>query len=141
MRTIQLNAVSISLTLENTWLDHYILLVVDNSIKLLSWHTEKVTNLVRERTEVPDVSHWYNKLDVTRTLTTNLLLSNLYTASVADDSLITDTLVLAAGALIVLGRTKNALAEETITLRLICSIINGFRLSNLTIRIFQDLLW
>ena len=141
MRTIQLNAVSISLTLENTRLDHYILLVVDNSIKLLSWHTEKVTNLVRERTEVPDVSHWYNKLDVTRTLTTNLLLCNLYTASVADDSLITDTLVLAAGTLIVLGRTKNALAEETITLRLICSIINGFRLSNLTIRIFQDLLW
>lgn len=141
MRTIQLNAVSISLTLKNTRLDHYILLVVDNSIKLLGWHTEKVTNLVRERTEVPDVSHWYNKLDVTRTLTTNLLLCNLYTASVADDSLITDTLVLAAGALIVLGRTKNALAEETITLRLICSIINGFRLSNLTIRIFQDLLW
>ena len=141
MRTVQLNAVCISLTLENTWLDHYILLVVDNSIKLLGWHTEKVTNLVRERTEVPDVSHWYNKLDVTRTFTTNLLLCNLYTASVADDSLITDTLVLAAGALIVLGRTKNALAEETITLRLICSIINGFRLSNLTIRIFQDLLW
>ena len=141
MRTIQLNAVSISLTLKNTRLDHYILLVVDNSIKLLGWHTEKVTNLVRERTEVPDVSHWYNKLDVTRTLTTNLLLCNLYTASVADDSLITDTLVLAAGALIVLGRTKNALAEETITLRLICSIINGLRLSNLTIRIFQDLLW
>ena len=141
MRTIQLNAVCISLTLENTRLDHYILLVVDNSIKLLGWHTEKVTNLVRERTEVPDVSHWYNKLDVTRTLTTNLLLCNLYTASVADDSLITDTLVLAAGALIVLCRTKNALAEETITLRLICSIINGFRLSNLTIRIFQDLLW
>ena len=141
MRTVQLNAICISLTLKNTRLDHYILLVVDNSIKLLGWHTEKVTNLVRERTEVPDVSHWYNKLDVTRTLTTNLLLCNLYTASVADDSLITDTLVLAAGALIVLGRTKNALAEETITLRLICSIINGFRLSNLTIRIFQDLLW
>ena len=141
MRTVQLNAVCISLTLENTRLDHYILLVVDNSIKLLSWHTEKVTNLVRERTEVPDVSHWYNKLDVTRTLTTNLLLSNLYTASVADNSLITDALVLSAGALIVLSRAKNALAEETITLRLICTIINGFRLSNLTIRIFQDLLW
>ena len=87
------------------------------------------------------MSNRYDKLNVTRAFTTNFLLCNLYTASVADDSLITDTLVLAAGAFIVLSRTKNTLAEQAITLRLICTIINGFRFSNLTIRIFQDLLW
>ena len=141
MRTVYFQSISICLTFHHTSLDNYILLVVDNSIKFLGWHTEEVTNLVRKRTEIPDVSYRNNEFDVTRTLTTNLLLSNLYTASVADDSLVADALVLTAGALIVLGRTKNALAEETITLRLVCSIINGFRLSNLTIRIFQDLLW
>ena len=64
------------------------------------------------------MSYRNNEFDMTRTLTTNLLLSNLNTASVTNDSLITDALVLSAGALVVLGRTKNALAEETITLRL-----------------------
>ena len=141
MRTVQFKTISISLSLKNTRLDNYILLVVNDSIKFLGRHTQKVTNLVWKRTEIPNMSNRYDKFYVTRAFTTNFLLCNLYTASVADDSLITDTLVLAAGAFIVLSRTKNTLAEQAITLRLICTIINGFWFCNLTIRIFQDLLW
>ena len=78
------------------------------------------------------MSNGHNKLDVTRTLTTYLLLGYLYTTTVADDTLITDALVLTAGTLIILGRTEDALAELTIALRLICTIVDGLRLGNLT---------
>ena len=56
------------------------------------------------------------QFDMTRALAAYLLLGNLDTASVADDTLVAYALVLAAGALIVLGRTEDALAEESVTL-------------------------
>ena len=70
---------------------------------------------------------------MTGTLTTNFLLGNLNTATVADDTLIADALVLAAGTLVILGRTEDTLAEQTITLRLVCTIVDGLRLCHLTI--------
>ena len=81
----------------------------------------------------------HNELDVTGTLTTNLLLSHLYTASVADDTLITDALVLSAGTLIVLGRTEDALAEQTVALRLICTVVDGLGFGNLSETALEDL--
>ena len=65
-------------------------------------------------------------------LTAYLLLCNLYTTAVADDTLIADTLVLATGTLEVLGRTEDALAEETVTLWLVGTVVDGLRLGNLT---------
>ena len=65
-------------------------------------------------------------------LTTNLLLCYLNTTTIADDTLITDTLILTAGTLIVLRRTEDALTEQTVTLRLIGTVVDGFRFGNLT---------
>ncbi len=79
------------------------------------------------------MSHWNDKFDVASTLTTYLFLSNLHTASVADDTLISNSLVLSAGTLIVLRRTEDALAEQAVTLRLVSTVVDGFRLSNLTV--------
>ena len=83
--------------------------------------------------------HGYDKLNMARTFTTNLLLGHLYTATIADDSFIANTLILTAGTLIILGRTKDTLTEKAVAFRLICTIINGFRFRYLAIRIFQDL--
>ena len=140
MRTVVLLALLVGASFERTWLDNYVLLVVDNSVELLCRHTEQVTNLVRQRAEVPDVSHWHNELDVSATLTAYLLLCHLNTASVANDTLVTDALVLAAGTLIVACRTEDALAEQAVALGLIGAIVDGLWLGNLTIRIFQDFL-
>ena len=41
-------------------------------------------------------------------------------------------------AFIILRRTKNTLAEQTVTFGFIGTIVNGFGFQNLTIRIFQD---
>ena len=140
MRAIHFQAIGIGFTLHSTRLNDYVLLIINDSIQFLGWHTQQVTNLIWKRTEVPDMSYRNNKFDMTSTLTTNFLLCYLNTTTITNDSLITDALVLSAGALVVLGRTENALAEQTITFRLVCTIIDGFRLCNLTIRIFQDLL-
>ena len=81
-----------------------------------------------------------HQFDVAGTLAANLLLSHLDTATVADDTLVADTLVLAAGTLIVLGRTEDALAEQAVTLRLIGAVIDGLRLGDLAVRALEDLL-
>ena len=47
--------------------------------------------------------------------------------------------VLSASTLVITGRTKDALTEQTVALGLVGSVIDGLRLSDLTIRIFQDL--
>ena len=85
------------------------------------------------------MSYGHNQLDVSHTLTTYLLLCYLNTATVTDDTLITDTLVLTALALVVLYRTEDALAEETITLGFICTIVDGFWFQYLTTWVVQNL--
>ena len=44
-------------------------------------------------------------------------------------------------ALVVLCRTEDALAEETITLGLVCAVVDGFRLQHLTTAVLQYFLW
>ena len=86
------------------------------------------------------MSHRNHQRDVSRTLATHLLLGYLNTTMVTYDTLVTDTLVLTAMALIVLGRTKDTLAEQAVALGLIGTVVDGFGFQHLTIRIFQDLL-
>ena len=85
------------------------------------------------------MSYGNNQFNMTSTLTTNLLLGYLNTTTVADDSLITDALVFTAGTLLVLGRSKDALAEQTVTFGLIGAIVDGLRLGDLTKRTLEDL--
>ena len=75
------------------------------------------------------------------TLATHFLLCHFNTTSVADNTLIADTLVLAAMALVVLCRTKDTLAEETIALWLVSAVVDGFRLQHLTTTVLEDFLW
>ena len=90
--------------------------------------------------QIAQKSKTFNQFDVSAALTTYLLFSNLNTASVADDTLITDTLVLTAGALIVACWTEDALAEQAVALGLVSTVVDGLRLCHLAIRIFQDFL-
>lgn len=99
-----------------------------------------VSNLVRQTAEVPDVGHRHNKLDMSCTLTAYFLLSNFNTATVADDTLVPDALVLSAGALIVLCRTEDTLAEQTVALWLVGTVVDGLRFRNLTIGVLKNLL-
>ena len=70
------------------------------------------------------------KLDMPHTLTAYLLLRDLDTASVADDTAIADTLVLTTVALEVLDGTEDALTEEPITLGLVGTVVDGLGLQH-----------
>ncbi len=72
------------------------------------------------------------KLDMSHPFPAHLLLCYFNSTAVANDATITDSLVFAAMALIVLGRTEDLLAEETVPFRLICPVIDGFRLQDLS---------
>ena len=71
------------------------------------------------------------KLDMSGTLTAHLLLGHLNTASVADNTLVANALVLSAGALIVLLGTEDALAEQSVALRLVGTVVDRLRLGYL----------
>ena len=59
---------------------------------------------------------------------------DLDAAAVADDAAVADPLVLAAVALPVLDRTEDALAEQTVLLRLERPVVDGLRLRHFAVR-------
>ena len=80
----------------------------------------------------------HHQLNVAATLATHLLFRDQNTATVAHNASVTDALVLTAIALVILGRTEDALAEKAITLRLIGAVVNRFGFQHFAIRILQD---
>ena len=72
------------------------------------------------------------ELDVSHPFPADLLLGDLDTASVTDNSAVLDSLVLAAVALVILGRTENLLTEKTVPLRLVGPVIDRLRLEDLS---------
>jgi hypothetical protein len=77
---------------------------------------------------------------VAHALAAHLLARHLDAAALADDPLVADALVLAAVALPVLRRTEDALAEETVALRLERAVVDRLRLGYLAGGPVADLL-
>ena len=74
-------------------------------------------------------------------LAANLGARNFDAALVANDALIADPLVLAAGAFPVLLRTEDALTEQSVPFRFECSVVDGLWLGYFTSRPGADLVW
>ncbi len=77
---------------------------------------------------------------MTHAFAAHLLLSHLHTTAVADYTLVTDTFVFAAMALVVLHRTEDLLTEKPVALRLVGAVVDCFRLQHLAARLLLDLL-
>ena len=127
--------------LHDTRLYHDISLVINDCLKPFGRYAKKVTYLVGQRTEVPYMGNRHYQLDVSATLTTHLLLCYLHATTVADYTLITDTLVFSTMALIILGRSKDTFAKQSVTLWLVCAIVDSLRFQHLTVRVLENLLW
>ena len=67
-------------------------------------------------------------------LTTNCVLCDFYSALIADHALKSDLLVLTAAAFPGLCRSEDLLAEESVYLRSLCTIVDGLRLLNFAVR-------
>src|SRR5207245_314418 len=113
---------------------------VEDLLELARGDVEQVADAARHALEEPDVRDRRGQVDVAHPLAANLLPRHLDAAALADDALVADALVLAAVALPVLGRTEDALAEETVTLGLQGAVVDRLRLRDLTGRPVADLL-
>ena len=87
----------------------------------------------------PDMRHRRGQANVAHPLTAHLAARHLGAAAVAHDALVTDPLVLAAGALKILHRAKDALTEQPVHLWLQRPVVNRLRLRDLAVRPRQDL--
>src|SRR5262245_24603052 len=113
---------------------------VENLLELTRCDVEQVADPARNALEEPDVRDRSGQVDVAHPLAADLLAGHLDAAALADDALVADALVLAAVALPVLRRTEDALAEESVTLRLERAVVDRFGLRYLAGRPIADLL-
>ena len=90
--------------------------------------------------DIPDVSDRAGQLDVAHALAADAAVRHLDAALVADDALVANALVLAAGAFPVLLGTEDALAEQAVPLRTQRAIVDRLRLGHFTVRPVQNLL-
>ena len=72
----------------------------------------------------------HGQFDVAHALTAHPAEGDLDAAAVADDALVFDALVLAAGALPVAGRSEDPLAKQPALFRLARPIVDGFGVFN-----------
>src|SRR5581483_2359695 len=67
---------------------------VQDLLELLRSHVKQIANPRRHALEEPDVAHGSGQIDVAHALTANLRASDLDSAALAHDALVTDALVL-----------------------------------------------
>ena len=112
---------------------------VEHLVQLAGADVQHQANAAGNALEIPDVRNGCSQLNVAHALTADLSAGNFDTALIADLALIADALILAAVAFPVLGRSKNALAEQAVALRLQGAVVDGFRFLDLAIAPGTDL--
>jgi hypothetical protein len=119
-------------------LDDDVLLEIENALEVLERHVEQQADARGQRLQEPDVSDRSGELDVAHALAANLGEGDLDAALFADQALVLHPLVLAAQALVVLDRSKNARAEQAVALGLERAVVDRLGLLNLAERPRQD---
>ncbi len=112
--------------------DHYIGFEIQHALDVTQGHVQQQADTGRQGLQEPDVGSRAGQLDVAHTLTTDLGLGHFYAALLTDHTTVFQALVLAAQTLVVLHRSEDTGAEQTITLRLESPVVDGLRLFDLT---------
>ena len=107
---------------------------VEHLLKRTRGDIEDESHAARNALEVPDMRDGCGELDMPHALAAHLCARHLDAAAVADNAFVSDALVLSAVALPVACRSKDALAEEAVTLGLQGTIVDGLRLFYLAVR-------
>ncbi len=112
-------------------LDDDIALEIEDPLELLELHVEQQADAARQRLQEPDMRDRGGELDMAHPLAADLRHGDFDTALFAHDALVLHALILAAQALVILDRTEDAGAEQTVTLRLERAIVDGLGLLDL----------
>jgi len=113
---------------------HDVLGKVQHLFQLLGGDVQHQCHPGGDRLEVPDMRHRACQLDVSHALAAHLLGGHIHAALLAlDDLFAVGILIFAAHAGAVLGRAKDALAEQTADLRLQRAVVDGLGLRHLAV--------
>src|SRR4029077_17604987 len=110
------------------------------ALEILQRHVEQEADAARQRLQEPDMRHRRGQLDVAHALAPHARERHLDAALFADDALVLHALVLAAQALVVLDRTEDARAEQTVTFRLERAVVDRLGLLDFAVGPRQNLL-
>ena len=121
-------------------LGDHIGLEVENLFEIFQGHGQGCTDSARQAFEEPDVCDRRGEVDVPESLAPHLGLDHLNSTLFAHHAPVPHPLVLAAVALVVLCRTEDLCAEQTVSLGLECAVIDSLRLLDLSVRPYPDLL-
>ena len=114
--------------------DDNVALEVEHALDIAQGHVHQQANTGRQGLQEPDVGNRRSQFDVSHALTTDLGQRDFDAALLADDATVLQALVLAAQALVVFDWAKDLGAEQTVTLRLERTVVDGFRLFYFTER-------
>ena len=120
-------------------LKHDVIFEIEDALEILERHVEQQTDAARQRLQEPDVRDRSCELDMAHALAPNAAERYFDRAFFADDALVLHALVLAAQALVVLDRPKDARAEQTVAFGLEGPVVDRFRLFDLAVRPGQNL--
>ena len=111
---------------------------VDNLLKQSRRDIENQRQRRRNALEVPNVADRRSELNVAHALASDLRSGDLDAASFTNDAFVFNLLIASASALPVLDRAEDTLTEKTVTLRLERTVVNRFRLLDLTMSPSED---
>ena len=111
---------------------------VQHLFEVVHGHVEKGADLGGQGLQKPDVGHRGSQLDVSHALAAHLGSNDLDAAFFADNAAVLHALVLAAVALVVLGRSKDTGTEQAVALGLEGAVVNGLGLLDLAVGPLTD---
>ena len=115
-------------------------LEVEDALKILERHVEQQADARGQRLQKPDVGDGRGERDVAHAVTPHAREGDLDAALLANDALVFHPLIFAAQALIVLDRTEDARAEQSVALWLERAVVDRLGLFDLAVRPGKDLL-
>jgi hypothetical protein len=121
-------------------IDDEVVLVVDDALELAAAHVEHEADARGHALVEPDVGHGHGQFDVAHALAAHAGEGHFDAAAIADDALVLNALILAAGAFPVTGRTEDTLAEQAAFFGLERAVVDRFRVLDFAIAPAADAL-
>ncbi len=112
---------------------HEIVLVVDHAVEGAGRHVQQQADAARGALEEPDVRDGHGQLDVAHAVSAHAGDGHFDAAAVADDALVLDALVLAAGAFPVARGPEDLLAEEAVALGAVGAVVDRLRIADFAV--------
>ncbi len=119
-------------------LDDNPVLIVDDALQLAHGLVQQKPHAGRRTLIEPNVADRNRQLDMPHALPADGRQGDFNAATVANHAFVLDALVLAAGALPILRRPEDLLAEKTVALRTVRAVVDRLRIAHLAVRPLAD---